>query len=65
MGLIRECKPLLAQIKRKDLLQFLSREIRTLQTQASCVEEGQEPKLVTAEVVVKSLMEKYPEPYSK
>ncbi len=52
MGLIQECKPVLAQRDRRDLLFHVRKEIVDLQAE---VED------VTAEMVVDSLIQKYPE----
>jgi hypothetical protein len=54
MGIIQECKPILAQRERKDLLQFVRKEIVDLK-EDEAVEE------VTAEMVVDNLIAKYPE----
>lgn len=53
MGLIQECKPILARIERKDLLRFVRKEIVDLEA-AEDVEE------VTAELVVENLVSKHP-----
>jgi len=54
MGIIQECKPILAQRERKDLLQFVRKEIVDLK-EDEAVEE------VTAEMVVDNLIARYPE----
>jgi len=54
MGIIQECKPILAQRERKDLLQFVRKEIVDLKADEA-VEE------VTAEMVVDNLIARYPE----
>ena len=56
MGLIQECKPILAQRDRRDLLFHVRKEIVDLQAE---VED--EDVDVTAEMVVDSLIQKYPE----
>ena len=54
MNLVNQCKPILAQRSRKDLLRLVRKEIVDLQSDES-VEE------VTAEMVVDNLIAKYPE----
>ena len=54
MGVLQECKPILAQRSRKDLLQFVRKEIVDLK-EDEAVEE------VTAEMVVDNLIARYPE----
>ena len=54
MNLVNQCKPILAQRERKDLLQFVRKEIVDLK-EDEAVEE------VTAEMVVDNLIAKYPE----
>lgn len=54
MGVLQECKPILAQRERKDLLQFVRKEIVDLK-EDEAVEE------VTAEMVVDNLIARYPE----
>ena len=54
MGLIQECKPILAEKKRTDLLRFVRKEIVDLKGD-DAVEE------VTAELVVDNLVARYPE----
>ena len=54
MNLVNQCKPILAQRERKDLLQFVRKEIVDLKADEA-VEE------VTAEMVVDNLIAKYPE----
>ena len=54
MGLIQECKPILAQRDRRDLLFHVRKEIVDLQAEV-------EDEDVTAEMVVDSLIQKYPE----
>jgi hypothetical protein len=58
MGIIQECKPILAQRERKDLLQFVRKEIVDLKAAAEGMEAVEE---VTAEMVVDNLIAKYPE----
>jgi len=54
MNLVNQCKPILAQRERKDLLQFVRKEIVDLK-EDEAVEE------VTAEMVVDNLIARYPE----
>ena len=54
MNLVNQCKPILAQRERKDLLQFVRKEIVDLKADEA-VEE------VTAEMVVDNLIARYPE----
>jgi hypothetical protein len=54
MGVLQECKPILAQRSRKDLLQFVRKEIVDLQRDESV-------ESFTAEMVVDNLIAKYPE----
>mgnify|MGYP001161155788 CR=1 FL=1 len=48
------CKPLLAELDRKDLLRFVRKEIVDLKADDKVNE-------ITAELVIKNLMERYPE----
>ena len=54
MNLVNQCKPILAQRERKDLLQFVRKEIVDLKA-------DEEVEEVTAEMVVDNLIAKYPE----
>lgn len=53
MGVIQECKPILAEKNRRDLLRFVREEIADL-NQDEAVE-------ITAELVVDNLISKHPE----
>jgi hypothetical protein len=53
-----QCKPLLVQKDRKDLLQFVRKEIIDLEAAAEGTEAVEE---VTAELVVENLLARYPE----
>jgi len=54
MNLVNQCKPILAQRERKDLLQFVRKEIVDLKA-------DEEVEEVTAEMVVDNLIARYPE----
>jgi hypothetical protein len=54
MGVIQECKPILAEKKRTDLLRFVRKEIVDLK-------EDEAVEQVTAELVVENLIARYPE----
>ena len=60
MNLVNQCKPILAQRERKDLLQFVRKEIVDLKA-AQASEGMEEVEEVTAEMVVDNLIAKYPE----
>ena len=54
MGVLQECKPILAQRSRKDLLQFVRKEIVDLKADEAV-------EAFTAEMVVDNLIARYPE----
>jgi len=54
MNLVNQCKPILAQRERKDLLQFVRKEIVDLKA-------DEEVEEVTAEMIVDNLIARYPE----
>jgi len=54
MSVKNACKPLLVEHDRKDLLRFVHKEILDLKADDKVNE-------ITAEIVIKNLLEKYPE----
>jgi len=61
MGLLHECKPILAQRERRDLLRFVKEEIYLMKETLVADPETEQLPVLTAEQVVDSLIAKHPE----